>query len=109
MADEIVSDVPLPPTLQVVTRELDRQFCDLLLWRLAGPRQTLDGFPVRIARIEVHPRIDERGILAEDGFDTTRPFEERLPVKLLQNTQVAYGPLHSDLGRRPRGRRGLAS
>jgi hypothetical protein len=64
---------------------------DLRLRMGRGPRQPFDEAAVAIGGLEVHARIDSRGVGPQDRFDPTRLLEEVLPRDRRDDPKVAQG------------------
>src|SRR5260221_9241058 len=89
--DQIVADVPFPRISRALCRERHGQTRYLGLGALRIPSEALDHFAVGIARVELHPYVRARRIVAQRGFDGARPLKEGLPVDLREQSKDANG------------------
>ena len=86
LRDHRLDSLGAPPA--VAGGEVDGLLGDGLFRFSGGPSQVLDDLPVAIARLEVHPGVDLRRVLAQDVLDMADILEDILPIFDIDGPQV---------------------
>ncbi len=72
---------------RVLPREQHREVCHFFFGATCAPRDRFDHLPVRVAGLEVHPRVDVGRVGTQDGLDTIDLREESRPIDSVERTE----------------------